>query len=102
MFGKLFRLYGADAVIFANFGGRFSYARETCIRIADTARAPWHHFAPSVPVPAGGMAVERSRELVECFGRDTMLLIGGSLLDTEDLLGRTRLMVESVQAARDE
>jgi hypothetical protein len=48
------------------------------------------------------MAVERSRELVECFGRDTMLLIGGSLLDTEDLLGRTRLMVESVQAARDE
>ena len=26
LYGKLFPLYGADATIFANFGGRFSYS----------------------------------------------------------------------------
>ena len=97
MFGKLFRLFGADAVIFANYGGRFSYSQKTCVGIAETARAQWHHFKPAMPVPAGGMAVERSRELVEVFGLDTMLLIGGSLLNTDNLLERTRLMVESVK-----
>ena len=97
LFGKLFRLFGADAVIFANYGGRFSYSKKTCIRIAETARAPWHSFKPALPTPAGGMAVERSRELVDAFGPDTMLLIGGSLLNTEDLLSRTQLMVGSVQ-----
>ena len=97
LFGKLFRLFGADAVIFANYGGRFSYSKETCIRIAETSREIWHGFKPAMPVPAGGMAVERSKELIEVFGIDTMLLIGGSLLNTDDLLSRTKLMVESVE-----
>ena len=99
LFGRLFRMFGADAVIFANYGGRFSYSQETCIQIADSARAPWHTFKPAMPVPAGGMTVERSQELVKTFGNDTMLLIGGSLLNTSDLLARTRLMVESVREA---
>ena len=98
LFGKLFRLFGADAVIFANYGGRFSYSKETCIRIAETARASWHGFEPAMPVPAGGMAVERSKELIDVFGIDTMLLIGGSLLNTDDLLARTKMMVDSVGA----
>ena len=33
MFGELARLAGADATIFPNFGGRFSFSREECMEI---------------------------------------------------------------------
>ncbi|HEX7069566.1 MAG TPA: RuBisCO large subunit C-terminal-like domain-containing protein, partial [Rhodothermales bacterium] len=65
LIGKLLRLFGGDAVIFANYGGRFSYDAEVCAAIARRLREPWHHVAPSMPVPAGGMTVERTRELVD-------------------------------------
>ena len=32
LFGKIFRMLGADAVIFPNHGGRFGYSAETCRR----------------------------------------------------------------------
>ncbi len=53
LLGKLFRLFGADATIFPNHGGRFSYGRDTCLAIARAARDPWEGFAPTLPVPAG-------------------------------------------------
>src|SRR5207249_11343099 len=80
LLGRLFRLFGADATIFPNAGGRFSYTLDTCAGIADAARAPWHRLAPMLPVPAGGMSVERVPEMHARFGHDAMLLIGGSLL----------------------
>ena len=40
LIGTLFRLIGADAVIFPNFGGRFGYSPETCRLLAGNARAP--------------------------------------------------------------
>ncbi len=46
LFGKLFRLFGADASIFVNYGGRFSYPRAECGAIAGSARAPWGELAP--------------------------------------------------------
>ena len=36
--GCLFRLIGADAVIFPSFGGRFGYSRATCRHLAENAR----------------------------------------------------------------
>lgn len=100
LFGKLFRLFGADAVIFANYGGRFSYSQAVCGAIADQLRAPWRDLAPALPVPAGGMQVGRAVELVEFFGRDVMLLIGGSLLEAgDDLRDRTRALTERVARA---
>jgi ribulose-bisphosphate carboxylase large chain len=86
LLGKLFRLFGADATIFPNAGGRFSYSTETCRAIADAARTPWHGLAPMLPVPAGGMTVARVPEMRERFGEDTMLLIGGSLLIAREAL----------------
>jgi ribulose-bisphosphate carboxylase large chain len=80
LLGKLFRLFGADATIFPNHGGRFSYARATCLAIAQAARSPWHGVKPVLPVPAGGMTVERVPEMVADYGTDVMLLIGGGLL----------------------
>jgi ribulose-bisphosphate carboxylase large chain len=80
LLGRLFRLFGADATIFPNHGGRFSYDRATCLAIADAARARWQGVKPALPVPAGGMTVERVPEMLADYGRDVMLLIGGGLL----------------------
>lgn len=100
LFGKLFRLLGADAVIYPNYGGRFSYAAEVCKALADTLRVPWGALRPALPVPAGGMPVERTGEIVAFYGKDTMLLIGGSLLVAGDAAGeRSRSFVAAVEKA---
>jgi len=95
--GKLFRLFGADATIFPNYGGRFGYSRETCLEITRVAREPSHGMRPALPVPAGGMTVDRVEEMVGDYGADTMLLIGGGLLSARDqLLEKTREFVRKV------
>jgi ribulose-bisphosphate carboxylase large chain len=100
LLGKLFRLLGADAVIFPNHGGRFTYDAETCAAIARNCRAPWHGLRPAMPVPAGGMSVDRVPELKREYGTDSMLLIGGSLLIARERLAeRSRAFVEAVAAA---
>ncbi len=97
LLGKLFRLFGADAVIFPNHGGRFTYPRDVCAEIARQNVAAWHGLAPALPVPAGGMSVERVLELKHEYGADSMLLIGGSLLIArENLRLRSREFVEAV------
>lgn len=80
LIGTLFRLVGADAVIFPNHGGRFGYSPGTCRQLADNARAPCHGWRGSLPVPAGGMTLQRVPELLDFYGTEAMLLIGGSLL----------------------
>jgi ribulose-bisphosphate carboxylase large chain len=97
LLGKLFRLLGADATIFPNHGGRFSYSRETCLAIAAAARDPWDGHKATLPVPAGGMSVERVPEMVSDYGCDAMLLIGGGLLSAGDaLLERSLAFVRRV------
>jgi ribulose-bisphosphate carboxylase large chain len=86
LIGKLFRCIGADAVIFPNYGGRFGYTPDTCRRLADQARAPRSGVGASLPVPAGGMTVERVPEMLDFYGRDVMLLIGGNLLVARERL----------------
>jgi ribulose-bisphosphate carboxylase large chain len=98
LLGTLFRLFGADATIFPNHGGRFRYSRETCLAIAAAARAPWAGVKPALPVPAGGMTVERVPEMIEAYGADTMLLVGGGLLVAKErLLERARDFVAAVR-----
>ena len=84
LIGKLFRLMGADAVIFPSFGGRFGYSRDTCRHLADNARCTDDGMKAALPVPAGGMTLERTREILDFYGEDTMLLIGGNLLMARD------------------
>jgi ribulose-bisphosphate carboxylase large chain len=101
LFGRLLRLFGSDAVIFVNAGGRFGYTYETCAALAAGARAPWPGIRPALPVPAGGMRLERVEELLDFYGRDVMLLIGGNLLiDRAHVLERTREFVDRVAAHR--
>jgi ribulose-bisphosphate carboxylase large chain len=101
LFGRIFRLLGADAPIFVNYGGRFAYPQEECGKLAAAARAPWEHVRPALPVPAGGMRLDRVDELLNFYGPDTMLLIGGNLLLAEGdaLLARAREFVTKVGAA---
>jgi ribulose-bisphosphate carboxylase large chain len=86
LIGKLFRLLGADAVVFPSHGGRFGYTSETCTALAGNARADWHGLAPAIPVPAGGMTLARVPEILDFYGPRTMVLIGGSLLEARDRL----------------
>ncbi|KIZ47911.1 MULTISPECIES: RuBisCO large subunit C-terminal-like domain-containing protein [Rhodopseudomonas] len=86
LLGRLFRLFGADATVFPNFGGRFAYTPETCLALAGAARDPWHAVKPCAPMPAGGIAVDRVTELLQFYGQDMMLLIGGALLAARERL----------------
>jgi ribulose-bisphosphate carboxylase large chain len=101
LFGKLFRMLGADAVIFPNHGGRFGYSPETCRRLAATALAGWYGLHPAVPVPAGGMTRERVPEMLDFYGVDIMLLIGGALLEAgAELVAATAAFVSEVKSYR--
>ena len=102
VYSQLLPLFGADAVIFANYGGRFPYPKDQCLRLAAQLRHPDAPHRPAFPVPAGGMSVERVPKLIEAFGPDTILLVGGSLLAAGDALPhRAHAFVEAVRAASD-
>ncbi len=90
LFGKLYRLIGSDAVIYPNYGGRFGYSKQMCLDLAENLRTPWGDLAPAAPGPAGGMTVDRVDEMVDFYGVDTILLIGGGLL-----IARERLQEQS-------
>ena len=100
LYARLFRLFGADAVIFPNYGGRFGYSPACCKAIAAGLLDEWGAIAPSVPTPAGGMSVERTAELLDFYGRDVMLLIGGALLSAPlgALAAQTEDFVRAVAA----
>ena len=98
LYGKIFRLFGADAVIYPNYGGRFSYSQQTCADLAANLRRPWGPIKDALPVPAGGMQVDRVQEMIDFYGDDTILLIGGSLYMAGDaLFERSRTFAENVQ-----
>jgi len=100
LFGKLLRLYGADAVIFVGYAGRFGIPRATCAAIAANLRSDWHGMAPSLPVPGGGIELSDVAEVVRFYGHDAMLLVGGSLqLEAGKLLERSRAFVDAVRQA---
>jgi ribulose-bisphosphate carboxylase large chain len=99
--GRLFRAFGADAVIYPHSGGRFSYGLGTCRRIADRLREAWSGLRPALPVPAGGIQLERVDEVTAFYGSDVMLLIGGSLYEAGDALEqRTRMFVERLRGEK--
>ncbi len=97
LLGKLLPAIGADAVIFPNYGGRFGYSEATCRRLAENARRPDHGHRASLPVPAGGMTLGRVPEMLDFYGPEVMLLIGGSLLAArEGLVAATACFVQEV------
>ena len=85
LYGKLFPLYGADAVIFANFGGRFAYSRQTCRNLADALVTPDEPgVLPTFPMPAGGIKYQNVANVLSFYGTEVILLVGGSLYEAGD------------------
>jgi ribulose-bisphosphate carboxylase large chain len=103
LLGKMFRLFGADATIFPNYGGRFGYGDDTCGAIAAQALSATASIKRTTPIPAGGMTVDRVPEMLEFYGRDVMFLIGGALLEAGDrLVEKTAEFVARVDAKEGE
>ncbi len=99
IFGQLARLAGADATIFPNYGGRFSFSRDECKEIAGATSAPMGHLKSIFPAPGGGMNLERVPEMIETYGRDLIFLIGGGLFKHgPDLVENCRYFRKIVEA----
>ena len=78
-YGQLMRLAGADAVIFPNFGGRFSFSRDACASIADGCRDEMGSLRQAFPAPGGGVQFENVQQMIAFYGQDAIFLIGGGL-----------------------
>lgn len=79
LFGQIARLSGADAMIFPNYGGRFSFTKEECLSIANGAAVRMGRIKPIFPCPGGGMSLSRVEEMLRLYGREVIFLIGGGL-----------------------
>ena len=79
LFGQLVRLAGGDVSVFPNFGGRFSFSRQECIEIAHSCAGELGSLKAILAAPAGGMTLDRVKDMIEVYGRDFVLLMGGGL-----------------------
>jgi ribulose-bisphosphate carboxylase large chain len=79
IYGRLNRLGGADACIFPNHGGRFPFTAADCRDLVEGTGCDMGPINPIFPVPAGGMRLERVGEMVDFYGPEVILLIGGDL-----------------------
>jgi ribulose-bisphosphate carboxylase large chain len=100
LLGSLFRIFGADISVFPNSGGRFTFTAAECQDVADALRQPLGAIKPAFPAPAGGMTIEKVGDMVDAFGTDTSLLIGGALLRySTDPETSARAFVTALEAA---
>ena len=95
LLGTLYRVAGADIVVYVNAGGRFSWPEETCHAVNRRLREPLEPLRRAFPAPAGGVNAADAGHWFARYGPDTMLLIGGSLLVRRDLEGAARRLVEA-------
>lgn len=79
LFGQIARLAGADATIYPNFGGRFSFSREECESIVAGSTVKMGHIKTIFPSPGGGISLDKVPQLLEVYGHDAIFLIGGGL-----------------------
>jgi ribulose-bisphosphate carboxylase large chain len=87
LFGQWNRLAGADAAIFPNAGGRFSFTADDCRELSAGCEVEMGHIAPIFPTPAGGMSLDRIPEMRAMYGREVIFLVGGGLRShSEDLV----------------
>lgn len=101
VFGLLYRIAGADMVVYPDAGGRYAWPKEACRAIADRLRTPLGSMRRGLPTPAGGMKVDAAGLSFARHGRDAMLLIGGSLLMQTDLEGAARRLVEAAAQSKE-
>ena len=99
LLGTLYRVAGADIVVYVNAGGRFSWPEESCHSVNRRLREPLGSLRRALPAPAGGVNAADAGHWFRRYGPDTMLLIGGSLLAQQDLERAARSLVEAAASA---
>jgi ribulose-bisphosphate carboxylase large chain len=98
LFGTINRLAGADAAIYPNFGGRFSFSSEECKDIADATQMPMGNLKTIFPCPAGGMSLKSIPKSLKLYGNDVIFLIGGGLFKNgPDLIENCHYFKEMVE-----
>ena len=99
LFGKLFRLFGADAMIFPNYGGGFRTRARCATRLPGTTRRRGT-TAPDLAYTCRGHERRTRGRNRPRIRTDSMLLIGGALLaEHEQLAARSTEFVNAVAAA---
>lgn len=98
LLGTIMRLAGADMSVFPNLGGRFSFSAQECLDIRDRCASELGGLAPIFPSPGGGMSLERIPEMIDFYGHDVALLIGGAL-HRGDLRANAEAMMNAVRAS---
>ena len=100
LYGLLMRLAGADITVFPNFGGRFSFSKDECLDIASGCAKPLKGIESIFPAPGGGITTDRLPEMIDAYGKNFVLLIGGGLHRHSDDIKRNteyfREMVEKI------
>lgn len=86
LFGQLPRIAGADLSIFPNYGGRFSLSKDQCKGIQRALSEKIRSIRPAFPCVAGGMTLEKVKQIQDFYGGDVVLLIGGSLFTASGTL----------------
>lgn len=99
MLGDVFRLAGADAVIYPNTGGRFGLRPDECTAINDRLRGSEPPCRPAMPTPAGGMALDEAGVWAQRYGPDTILLLGGALYETGHIENAARRLTKAIEDA---
>lgn len=100
-YGKLTRVMGSDAVIFASFGGRFSFTKDTCLEIKKGTEIEMSNLKNAFPIPSGGMKWQNFKEMINVYGKDTIFLVGGALLTHSDnLYESTKFFIQKLKEAQ--
>ena len=94
LFGQIFRVAGCDGVIYINPGGRFNVSLASCLALNENLRAPLGDLLPAMPVPGGGVELDRVGDWVERYGVDTMFLIGSSFYRQPDIRSATARVMD--------
>ncbi len=89
LYGFLFRLAGVDISVFPNTGGRFQFEEHDCKKIADELHRPLANLKSAFPCPAGGMQYSQLDEMCQWYQKDSVLLLGGSLLEHSEKLSES-------------
>jgi 2,3-diketo-5-methylthiopentyl-1-phosphate enolase len=77
--GRILRLLGADAVLVDNPFGHRAVAPAIPAATIDWLRDPWGGIRPTLPMVGGGVTADTIRPLVDAFGTDLMLGVGGAI-----------------------
>jgi len=98
LLGEIFRVAGADAVIYPNVGGRFGFTLDTCLAINHNLRRALGGLRAALPTVGGGMQLDQAALWGQRYGAETILLIGGSLYRQDDLLQAARRFRASLES----